>query len=98
MSLEELAKKARDLSNALFNNTGDMKCARTEHGRPSCMQQEELRALTRDEIAKGWSRRPFSAYREENICNACLAYWHAERCAQTLDNMHCLQQKYGTRK
>lgn len=60
---------------------------------PSCIQKEEDRPLTKAEKTNGWARRPFFAYDPARMCNACLSYYYAERAAQMLHQMHCLDER-----
>lgn len=86
--LKRLSEKARELANELFNAEEGMECVSIKHGK-SCIMQEEDRDLERKEKQYGWTRRPFWAYRHDNLCKSCEAYWHAELAAQILHEMHC---------
>ena len=86
------------MSNKLFSNNL-LTCARqADLEKESCLQQEERRPLTKEEKSHGWERRPFFAYDSERMCAACAAYYHAERAAQLLHQIHCIQVKYGSIK
>lgn len=88
--LQTLSETARELANTLFS-TKSAECSQMTGGKPSCIQAEEDRALTRDEKRQGWSHRPFYAYDSSRMCSGCQAYYHAERAAQVLHEMRCWQ-------
>lgn len=88
MKLEEMATTSRELANSLFSSD-ETPCQEMKYGKPSCIQAEEDRPLTKEEKKDGWSRRPFWAYETKRMCNGCLAYYFAERAAQVLHEMYC---------
>lgn len=90
MALTELCQQQRDIANALFRSEGECLCSEMGHGKPSCIQRAEEAPLTKAEKKDGWARRPFYAYDTSKMCKACEAYYHAERAAQILHEMHCL--------
>lgn len=83
MRARELEADARKLAVALM---GDAVPCRRLGESISCVSREEQRPLTRAEKARGWARRPFDAYHDENMCVACSAYWHASVAAIRLDD------------
>jgi hypothetical protein len=87
-TLEQLKNTARDLAGHLFS-AECVQCNEQKVGRPSCLQAEEKRPLSKEEKAAGWVVRPFFGYRTERMCGPCQAYYHAERAAQELHNLHC---------
>ena len=95
-NLETLATTARQLANDLFGND-QAECSQPAD-KPSCIQLEEDRPLTREERAKGWERRPFCGYDHRRMCNACAVYWWAEMAAQVLHEMHCWQVRINAEK
>ncbi len=50
----------------------------------SCIAAEKSRPLTRAERARGWARRPVSAYSPEKLCDGCGAYWHVSEAARLI--------------
>ncbi len=86
MTLEEMRDLSRKLASELFS-TKDLPCTQTAR----CLQAEEGRKLTREEMKRGWTRRPFNAYDPEKMCNNCRAYWFAEMLAQSLHDIYCWQ-------
>jgi hypothetical protein len=97
--LQTMSATARQLSNDLFD-AEPVRCSeqalRERMGQPvgqSCITKEEERSLDSGEKFLGWSKRPFSAYNPAKLCRGCCAYWHAERAAQLLFELHCLARK-----
>lgn len=89
-----LAERARGIANELFSSD-EFACS---SGKESCIQAEEKRALTKEENRKGWVRRPFYAYSEQNMCSGCAAYWHAEMAAQALERKAAWDSRIEARK
>lgn len=85
MTTREIADKARELANALFQR----ECNQTER----CLEAEEQRPLGRKERKLGWERRPFDAYLPHLMCASCRAYWHQEMAAQVLHRTACLEER-----
>jgi hypothetical protein len=65
------ANAARALANLLFGPAGE-----------PCALKGESRCL---EPAPGRKRVPFQDHNPASLCDACAAYWFAERAAQTLE-------------
>lgn len=95
-SLETLSTTARQLAGDLFS-AEQVQCCRPE-GKPSCLQAEEDRPLTKEEKQAGWVCRPFFAYDPLRMCSGCQAYFYAERAAQVLHEMYCWQRKAEANK
>jgi hypothetical protein len=98
MTLQGLAKEACDLAGKLFYDGEGSELGCTGGGSESCLMREEARPLTVQERKKGWARRPFFAYEENNLCGTCCAYWHAQRAAQILHELDCLRRKSEARR
>lgn len=92
--LDDLVAVAQKLASDLYSNDL-LPCIGLGEEDGSCLQKEEARSLTRKEVANGWARRPFWAYDQERLCPNCLAYWHADLCAQELHRRRCMLHKYG---
>lgn len=92
-TLKEMAKDARNLASTLFA-TNAIPCTQPT----LCLQGEEDRPLTKEEKGRGWARRPFWAYSPSRMCDACAAYWHAERAAQILHDLDCLHRRMEARQ
>ena len=54
-------------------------------GRGSCLHLEEIRKPSQAErVSLGWARRPYSAYKVEQLCDSCAVLWHLNMAQQAL--------------
>lgn len=88
MNLPEMLRAARDLQSAMNESGENAPAPCTEDtGAGACIAKEEDRPLTRQEKAKGWARRPWSAYDPARLCDACAAYWFAGMVCVSLESI-----------
>lgn len=52
-------------------------------GRASCLARERERLAPEERVKfPAWECRPYHAYDVLRLCDACLAFWHAENAAR----------------
>lgn len=56
--------------------------------RVNCLAAERERSLLpMERHCFGWSVRPYEGYDLTRMCDACVAFWHAEMSARTVERL-----------
>ncbi len=87
--IDDACQKAAELVAALVDYP---ECVEVGGGNQElhCLTRESRRELTRAEVSRGWSRRPYDAYDSDKLCLSCRSLWYAQMARQSIDRYRTL--------